>query len=148
MSPPAVVQGSFADLKFIRGRKVCQMIIELPIEAGGQIVAMFGAPNPEAEVPVAVARLVKSPEILESAKPVRPLTALPAPQQAALCCQNPVFQTFLWEQGISSGKSEDAAASAVRDHCRVVSRADLRDPEPAERWLKLYDKFQAWKAAA
>jgi hypothetical protein len=57
MNAPAAIQGDFVDLRFIKGRKVCQIVIEIPIEAGATFVAAFGTPNPAISVPVAVARI-------------------------------------------------------------------------------------------
>lgn len=57
MTAKIVFQGNYSDLKFIRTRGVCQIVVEIPLEDGQRFVAAFGAPSPANEVPVAIARL-------------------------------------------------------------------------------------------
>ena len=53
----AAIQGNYSDLKTVKTRSVAQMIIEVPIEQGEEIVRIFGFPRPGQEIPVAIARL-------------------------------------------------------------------------------------------
>lgn len=149
MSAPAAIQGSYADLRFVKGRKVCQIVIEIPIEAGDQFVSIFGAPNPESEIPVAIARLDRAAAPKQIEKPRRPMGELPYAQQAALHCNDKRFQRFLYEEGLAAEPSETAAAWAVRTQCGVDSRADISSNGIAiDNWRKLVDRFDAWKVAA
>lgn len=53
----SAITADYAQLKFVQGRKVAQIILEIPIEQGAEFVRMFGTPNPEEGTPVALARL-------------------------------------------------------------------------------------------
>ena len=53
----AAISGDYTDLKFIRTRKVCQVVIEIPMEQASAFIAAFGAPRPDGNVPVALAKL-------------------------------------------------------------------------------------------
>lgn len=57
MDTPAVIRATYSDLKFLKTRKVAQIICEVPIENAGEIVKIFGAPDPSRETWVAVALL-------------------------------------------------------------------------------------------
>jgi hypothetical protein len=44
---PAATQGTFSDFRLIKGRKVCQIVIEVPIEQADQaLAALGGLPQP------------------------------------------------------------------------------------------------------
>jgi hypothetical protein len=52
------------------------------------------------------------------------------------------FQTWLVQQELSDVISEAAAADAIRTHCGVVSRSDLKTNVAARRrFLALRDEF-------
>ena len=81
MSALAVIQGSYADLKIVRTRQAVQIIVECPLERLPEIVAAFGAPNPAAEIPVAVARLneTASDEAPSREGHMRPVSSMEEP---------------------------------------------------------------------
>lgn len=54
--------GDYTNLKFVAGRKVAQIVIEIPLELATDFVSMFGTPNPAEGTPVAIARLVSQPQ--------------------------------------------------------------------------------------
>lgn len=161
---PAVVAGTFSDLKTVKSRGVVQLVIEVPIERGAEVVEAFGFPQPGAEIPVAVARLVAPPDTgssngrtadFDSANagstpaPVttsspadkRKWSELPLSQRAALLCSDALFRQFAQVED-----TPDAAAAWLRHHCGVKSRADLNtDHEAAERFDRLSRDFIRWK---
>jgi hypothetical protein len=146
MSAPAAIQGSYADLKTVKSRKVIQIIVEIPTEAGDAFVAAFGMPNPAAEIPVALARLQSGPE---QAKERRKFEDLPLAQQAGIRCSDPVFQQFAVEMLEAPGKSELWAAESVRKWCGVLTRAELEKSESSTNaWRRIEDKFVAWRNVA
>jgi hypothetical protein len=53
----AIIEGTYSDLRFVKGRKVAQMVVEVPLELAGKLVEAFGTPNPANPSWVAVARL-------------------------------------------------------------------------------------------
>jgi hypothetical protein len=157
MSANAVIQGNYSDLKFVRTRKVVQVVIEIPIEHAADFVQKFGAPDPSAETWVAVARLDLDRAQKTAETPVaterepRKFADLPLPQQAALMCDRADFQEFMEEfwsvQVHQLGKPEaDDTADAVRKFCGITSRAELATNELAARgWKELLVKFESWR---
>lgn len=110
----------------VKGRKVLQIICEVPLEAQGQVFAALGAPMPDAETWVAIARLrsdgapIEEPEQLEPPRPQKSLA-----QIAGIVCAQPAFWKYIQVDG------QDAAAEYVRGHCNISSRAALDSNEDA-----------------
>jgi predicted metalloenzyme YecM len=139
MTDAAVTQGTFADFRLIKGRKVCQIVIEVPIEQANQaLAALGGLPQPATEAWVAIARL----ETKERVVPLKPdNTKLSL--EAVMRCRDPLFQRYL------KVSNEDDASETVRLTCGVPSRAGLNtDPEAAIAWRTLDGQFLAWKRGA
>lgn len=136
MSEKAVFQGSYADLKFIKGRKVAQVVIEIPIERADAFVKTFGAPQPAAEVPVAIARLVPEAEAKakEPTKEKQDFSEYSPSQRAGMLCKTVAFQKFM------NAADEAAAAEALRLSCKVSSRSRL-DVLPGAK--KDFEKIEA-----
>ena len=145
MTEPAAIMGTFADLKTVKTRSVVQMIIEVPIEHGEQIIAAFGFPRPGAEVPVAVARLdpeKASTSPAASDKPKKPFKDYKLSQQAGMRCGDDNFTRFLKDikgwHGIEN-------AAAVRTDCNVLSRTEFdTSPEAAKRWKAYNAEYEQW----
>lgn len=134
MNAPAAIQGDYVDLRFIKSRKVCQIVIEVPIEAGATFVAAFGTPNPATTVPVAIARIDPNAKAA-SEKAKRKWDELSIAQQAGIMCNEKGFQKYISEV-LHQRQGEvdtDAAATYVRTLCGVNSRAAIEGNETAER---------------
>jgi hypothetical protein len=145
MTDAAVTQGTFADFRLIKGRKVCQIVIEVPIEQADQaLAALGGLPQPATEAWVAIARL----ETKERVVPLKPdNTKLSF--EAVMRCRDKTFWTFLKERNFTGIDSEKDAAHVVRLYCGINSRAGLNtDPEAAKHWRNLDSQFLAWKRGA
>lgn len=147
----AVVQGTYADLKFVKSRKVAQVTIEIPIEGAEAFVRAFGAPNPAAEIPVALARI--EPEAAEKTRKdpseKRKWADMPLAQQAAIRCGEKAFWRFLSEEITSDAAppidSQEAAAELVRAECGVSSRRHIEEsPRSSARWVEIDTRFQNW----
>ena len=98
MTAPAAISGDFCTFRHVQGRKVLQIVIEVPAEAASAVFATLGMPGSGAGIPVGIARLVAAPEPTakpEAAKERRPFPELPYSQQAALRCGQRDFQDFL-----------------------------------------------------
>ena len=150
MTSPAAIQGDYVDLKFIKSRKVCQIVVEVPIEAGPSVVQAFGTPLPDKNIPVALARLESQPE---PAKKKRKMEEMQRSQQAGLLCTDRRFQTFMVERhdaniwmDAQDDIREQSCATAVRQLCNVNSRAQFDGPneKAAAAWDTLYSEYQAW----
>jgi hypothetical protein len=151
MSDKAVAQGTYSDFKIIRGRKVAQIVVEIPIEQAQAFIHAFGIPNAAQETWVALARL-QIPAKQETPpgalpEPHRPFPSLPYAQQAALRCNDMAFREFLRSKDHKCDSAEDAA-KIVRAYCEVTSRADIRPGTKAEKfWLKLNSHYEFWETA-
>lgn len=72
MPAPAAFKASFADFRLIKGRKVAQVIVEVPLEeADNALAALGGLPRPDVDRWVAVARLNGSPSPASIPEPAR-----------------------------------------------------------------------------
>jgi hypothetical protein len=142
MHEQVVIQGTFADLKTVKTRSVVQMVIEVPIEQGAQIVSAFGFPRPGEEVPVAVARL--DPNAVKAApappeKPKKRFHELPLSQQAALRCGDESFWKF------ANQRDEAFTVGWLYSQLGIESRRELdRDNMLGYRWKDLNAEFEEW----
>lgn len=139
------LRAAYADLKTVKTRSVCQVILELPIEQMTQVVNLLGAPVPSNEVWVGIARLrteaVAEPKVLDGPRPLS--------QLAAFHCGKPLFRQFLGDMMNKTVQGPDEAATIVRAVCGVASRKALdTDPEAARRWRDLKADFDNWMRAA
>ncbi len=145
MTTPAAIQGTFADLKTVKTRSVVQMIIEVPIEQGKQVVDAFGFPQPGSEIPVAVARL--NPTAAKQEKPARKPAATRA-EKARRMCGVEQFQGFVFQRAPNAvrdgrGGAYQTASDGVKEICGVVTKADLDVlPVPMKRWDALFAEYE------
>lgn len=144
MSAPAIISGDFATFRHVQGRKVLQLVIEVPAEAASSVFSAFGYPGSGNPIPVAVARLVPQPIAKpDNDKPRTPFHQLPLSQQAAMRCDEIGFRAFIRERG-GNAADADEAASFVRLHCNVRSRADIIEGTTAgDRWKELDADYYA-----
>ncbi len=144
MTAPAAIQGDYVDLKFLKSRKVCQIVIEVPIEAGATFVAAFGTPNPATGVPVALARIDPTAKA-EPVKERRKWDELSIAQRAGIMCNEKGFQMFVGERTKRTEVTVDDAAQYVRQQCGVNSRAHIEGKPDAERIFNdLQTSYNVW----
>ena len=160
-----MILGTYADLKIIKTRGVVQLVVEVPLERGKEVTDLFGLPQPNAEIPVVVARM--DPEKLkaesnvvqiedhrqptddvddEPHRPPRPLS-----QIAAMFCNSAVFQKFIEEEseGWDHRPTSDEAADWLRANCGIKSRTELNtNAEAAARFRKIRGQYEAWRLVA
>lgn len=142
MAAPAAMQGDFVDLRFVKGRKVCQVVIEIPIEAGASFVAAFGTPNPAQSVPVAIARL----DMREAAQERK---GGELAKKAGILCNEGGFRAFMKEQNMGAPKTAEEAAECLRTTLNIRSRADIDHDERAATEFKFIESsYRAWLAVA
>jgi hypothetical protein len=143
---PAAIQGTFAEVKFIKTRKVCQIVIELPIEqADAALSALGGVPRPDAERWVAVAQLDPTAVVKpsEPAKERRAFCDLPMSQQAALKSEDPVFVKWLRHEFGECFDGDAGAAQIIRGLCQVSSRSEiLPGTRAGDRWIELLREYE------
>lgn len=135
-----VLKCTYSDLKTVKTRSTCQLILELPIEALTDVVALLGAPVPGNEVWVAVARL--RPEAVQHAEAEQlepPRKAASQAQIAGILCGEGAFQKFI------GAADKDAAAEYVRIRCNVSSRANIDgNPDATEAFKTLKGEYELW----
>jgi hypothetical protein len=159
MTDAAVISGDFCTFRHVQGRKVLQIVIEVPAEAAGAVFAKLGMPGSGEGIPVAVARLHSPAEPIakpEAPKERRPFSELPYSQQAGMRCREPNFYRFLVETHgeVFEGRplfssSDEASAFAVGHLCRVPSRSEIEAGTKAgARWEALEAEYWAWQRGA
>jgi len=141
MPEAAVIKGSYADYRRVKGRKTLQLVIEVPLEQAPLVHEAFGEPLPDGSTWVAVALLDSSKAPEQPAKTDHHLS-----RQAAMCCNDKMFQVCLSELYDTHCFNSDQAADIVRQECLVDSRAEFdTNPEAAARWRNLHASYEAWK---
>lgn len=147
MTAPLAISGTFSDLKIVKTRSVVQVIIEVPIEQAKSITDAFGFPVPGKEIHIALARMNTRPESKgKGLHAPTPFRSLPRSQQAALACRDVAFQKWLGVRVPDGSEiANHAAATRLRDHLGLVSRAslDLSGNTTAHKmWDALYVRFE------
>jgi hypothetical protein len=159
MTDAAIIQATFAEWRMVKGRKVLQIICEVPLEAQGQVFAALGAPMPDTDSWVAIARLrapqaAPTPELDhkpeppandDTDKPPRPLS-----QVSAILCNIVAFRRFIHEaKGFEVIPTVDEAATWVRETCGVKSRSEFdTDENAAANFRRIRGEYDAWMRAA
>ena len=115
----AATRATFSDFRIVKGRKVCQLVFELPIEAADEALkALGGLPQPATERWFGIARLTEEAVRKDDAK-ARYQQASEGEQavtRAALLCEDPAFQEWC---GVTTTGD---AADRVRNYCGVTTR--------------------------
>ncbi len=145
---PAALQATYSDLKIIKTRGSFQLIFEMPLEGFNHAMAVLGgAPRPDQEVWVGIARLHESLERIAPAPDQKQIEAgqsgqsqrsLPPPdtapkrtwfdlaptQRASMRCEDHRFRAWLKQ----IGRIEDATEELTVDYVRRIaggSRSNL-----------------------
>jgi hypothetical protein len=136
------VLATFSDFKIIKGRKVAQLIFEVPIEtADAALSELGGLPRSDGEQWVGVARV--DPDAAE--KPAEKPKGGPRAQQAGLMCGAPAFWRFLNEEKGLDVTNKSEAAAILRHLCNVTSRADLDHSDDAARaFSEIVSNYRFW----
>jgi hypothetical protein len=144
MPEPAAIAATFSDLKLIRGRKVCQLVFEIPVEQASQATAALGFPH--AETWCAIARLdtkKTSGPLPHSRGPDgagdRAQSGTPVPPVAAPAQPNPNIRKFMalardtsfWDYVRRAKgaivKDEREAVAILKTMCGIESREGLTE---------------------
>lgn len=155
MSEPCVIRADYANWRPVAGRKVLQLVFEVPIEQTADVMAKLGVPMPGESLWCAIA-VLDSPVAQRSEPPAhnglvagsnpagatkdrKPFASLPLVQQCAIRCNDNEFKLFL---NASNGVD---AADKVRKMCGVTSRSELTaGSKPGKEWLRLEGEYQAY----
>jgi len=142
-------QATYSDLRIVKGRKVVQILLEVPQESADAALAVLGGlPRPDSPVWVGVARLDPKASKEAPQKEKRRFDELPLPQQAALLGQDERFHRWVerpngtgtWRIG---NDPEAGAAQYIRTMCDIGSRAELTtNREAAEKFRILVQRYR------
>lgn len=160
MTDAAIIQATFSEWRMVKGRKVLQLVCEVPLEAQETVLRALGTPGVETDNWVAIARLnltakAEEPAQIEHAnddmedepgKPPRPLS-----QVAGMLCNTPTFQQFIREKsdGWDHRPTSLEAADWLRAVCGIQSRSELNThPVATERFKKIRADYKAWLLVA
>jgi hypothetical protein len=133
----AAMQADYCDLKIIKTRKVIQVVLEIPQEAGNAFIAAFGLPRSDGNVPVAIARL-DTRAVAEKPKGGK------LAQRAGIVCGEPGFKKYLLSHHPYI-EALGTPAQYLRSYCGVVSRAELdHDAGAAKLFDEMMREYSAW----
>ena len=169
MTDDAAILATFADWRTVKGRKVLQLIFEVPLEDQAKVLSHLGAPMPMEEKWCGIARVASKgakavgastrKDGVEGAagngvpnKPVTPTATKPKQRwsdmrpsaRAAMLTKDPEF----WE--MLSATSEQEADDTMKRILGIVSKRDLDVTErtPAVRKFEKMDgDFTAYRQA-
>jgi hypothetical protein len=144
-------QATFASFRLVQGRKVAQLIFEVPIEAADNALSVLGGvPNPEQTRWVGIARI--DPKATKPKLSGKDLWR--ASSECAMLCKEPKFWDFIndnwWyvTEAVleNAAVDENTATNAVRRLISLDSRADLdRNTESAALWNDMKLQYEEWK---
>lgn len=127
------IRATFSEWRMVKGRKVLQMVMEVPLEHQQRVGEILGYPQPDVDLWVGIARITE-----EAAQRGGKYA-----QQAGILCNEGAFQKWM------DAKDAEDAARMVREHCGVMSRAHLDSNDAAARkFLDLKADYEAWRRAA
>lgn len=173
MSEPRVIRADYSNWRPVAGRKVLQLILEVPIEQTADVMEKLGFPLPGESKWVAVALLNEKPSSPHSlpingnngeaklatapandgiagsaTKERKPFASLPLSQQAAIRTQDSQFQDFLREtmSSVHRGRENWTWADEVRGRCACKeSRSEIiEDTTQGRLWGRLESDYQSW----
>lgn len=136
MGAPKAIKCRYADWRPVKGRKVLQMVFEVPLEQQGEVLAMLGAPLPDRDLWVAVAILSdRQNDDYKGGK---------LAQMAGILCNEGAFKQWAKERF-----DNDDPADFIRAWCGVSSRAHLDHDERAAREFRdMKLEYETWLKVA
>jgi hypothetical protein len=153
MDKHAVLRGTFSDFKLIRGRKVAQLVIEVPLEqADAALQALGGIPNPADERWVAVARLnqqakqASQAEESDEAGRRRRFHEMNPAAQIAMSCSSPSFREYLRDHKCGFlPDDKDACDKWLKGYLGIQSKTEVvPGSEAFALWNDLRGSYEVW----
>jgi hypothetical protein len=128
--PAAAIKATYSEWKMVKTRKVLVLSFEVPLEQQAEVIAALGVPMPDTSIWVAIARLNETAGEARGGR---------LAQQAGILCNEGAFIKWM------GAKDADGAAELLREHCGVLSRANLdSNEEAARKFLDLKTDYQIW----
>lgn len=157
MTEPAAILATFSDVKLIKGRKVAQLIFEIPLEQAHSALNVLGMPQTEVDVWCGIAKLKSKPQtqlstastdggaVRESAD--APPSPKPNPhiKRFMALANDTGFWNFLRRKYGHVVKDAHDAEVLLKAMCEISSKTQLTDDSPATSYLRsLATEFNAW----
>lgn len=138
----AAISATYVDYRRIKGRKVHQIIFEVPSEMWPEAYRALGEPSIDSSEWFAIAKM----NGVEPAKAKGGKLA----QRAGILCGETGFRIFLANRlGRDVGMSPDEAKQEIYRLCGVTSRAHLdHDDRAARSFHDLVVEYDVWRMAA
>ena len=131
---PKAIKARYADWRPVKGRKVLQVVLEVPLAQQNEVLKLLGAPLPDRDLWVAVAVLNETAGEMKGGKNA---------QIAGILCNEGAFRQW------SDTANADEAADFIRQRCNVESRAMLDHDDTAARTFKdMKLEYEAWLKVA
>lgn len=172
---PAATLATFADFRIVKTRKLAQFVFEVPIESADEaLTALGGLPRSDGERWCGIALIERvggedgesqrtvNPPVNDVAgsspaqptKPKRRFSELPRSAQAAMLCENPVFQMWLMGHGRydyalrdereGNGPVREKADSFLKGQLQIESKTEIdRDQTIAARFDALHARYRS-----
>jgi hypothetical protein len=136
----AATQATFSDFRIVKGRKVAQLVFELPLEgADAALAALGGLPQPATERWFAIARLTK--EAARKPDPKERYAAASEGEQAVTRSNLLTGDKDFLEW--CSQPTPKLAGDFIRGYCKIASRADLAtDADALARFLEMETRYR------
>jgi hypothetical protein len=132
----AAISATYVDYRRVKGRKVHQIIFEVPSEKWPEAYGVLGEPTIETSEWFAVAKM-------NGAEPVQNKGGKLA-QRAGILCGEGAFKAFCAEKLCHADP-----AQAIYERCGVTSRAHLdHDDQAAKAFHEMTVEYDAWRIAA
>lgn len=145
----AATRATFSDFRIVKGRKVAQLVFEVPLEgADAALAALGGLPQPAAERWCGIARLTDEAAHKPDAREryAQSSEGKQAVTRAALLCSESGFQGWIGVPPELRGREERASEGAMMLRARlgIGSRQDIAaDPDALKRFLDLEARFKS-----
>jgi hypothetical protein len=144
----AATLATFSDFRTVKGRKVCQLIFEVPMEAANEALqALGGVPSPVDPVWCGIARVqpkAVSEPLKAVERPRKTWAELTPAQQAGIRCGEEEFVRYLTSKFPNGMRELLTAEGFVRHYCGVDSRSLIhKGTEAEQRWNVLESAYQA-----
>lgn len=123
---PAVIRATFSDYRTVKGRKVLQIVMEVPLEQQASVFGALGYPVPDRDIWCAIARLVDEKPI-----PIRSNDAAAGPRAGEAVAASPRGGEAHSTRS-EIGKQRYALASDMEK--ALVRAAKLPDDVRFRRW--------------
>jgi hypothetical protein len=139
MTEHCIIKADFADFRRVKGRKVMQLFLEIPLEEAEAALRVLGHPRVGESTWCAIALLnseaVKAEGQAEQreAAPKKSWSELKRSQQAYLLTHDPSFGAYFGADGATRCDTK------LKDHFRIEHKSELDDPKNRARW----DEFVA-----